>query len=172
MKTMFPVLLLVLPLTSFAQEKLQNVNAPDLLVIESKLVAIQSVDATGPGSPSMKRGGDHFDFTPPSYEWKGKAQLTIRNTGDKNIRRVDWDFFLTDGSHAEKTTWSYSVHGEKVIKPGETVTLIGWIKDASLKQLRRPLKKGQLQGRAEVKRVDYAGGRIWMPLKAKPKNTI
>jgi hypothetical protein len=167
MKSIYLVILLVFSTTSTAQHKTSYTSAPDLTVIKSKLISIISVDVSSPDPPPQDNVSPSYN--PPRYEWQGKAELEVQNTGSKSIKSIDWEFFLIVEENSEKTTRSYRIRSKKAIRPGEIAKVTGWFQDAYLKALRKRLKEGLLQGQAEIKRINYADGRIWLPLKLRLK---
>ncbi|HEY7180840.1 MAG TPA: hypothetical protein VIC84_05450 [Blastocatellia bacterium] len=169
MKTIHLILVLVFSIASTAQDESAYTTAPDMIIIKSKLASIVRVDVTRSDPPPDMKGPPHFESNPPMQEWQGRAELEVRNAGSKSIKSIDWEFFLTTEATSERITRSYRIHSKKAIRPGQTVKVTAWIKDAYLKELREHLKRGLLQGHAEIKRVKYAGGGIWLPLKVTPK---
>jgi len=171
MKSIYLVMLLAFPITSTPQAKAQYTTAPDLILLESKLGSIVRVDVTRPDPPPNDNQYPRIGVNPPppSYEWHGKAELDVQNTGSRRIKSIYWEFFLTVGADSYQAPRGYQIRSKKTIRPGQTVKLTGWIKDTYLKELRERPNKGLLQGRAEIKRIDYADGRIWLPLKVKPQ---
>jgi len=169
MKSICLVILLAFSITSTPQDKAQYTSAPDLIVLKSKLGSIVRVDITRSDPPPNDNQFPHIGVNPhpPSYEWHGKAELEVQNTGNKSINRIYWEFFLIVEENSYEAPRGYQIRSKKTIRPGQTVKVTGWIKDTYLKELRERLKKGLLQGRAEIKRIDYADGRIWLPLKVK-----
>jgi hypothetical protein len=171
MKAIYLVILLAFPITSTPQDRAQYTTAPDLIVLKSKLGSIVRIDITRSDPPPNDNQYPHIGVNPhpPNYEWHGKAELEVQNTGSKSINSIYWEFFLTLGADSYQAPRSYQIKSKKNIRPGQTVKVTGWIKDTYLKELRERLKKGLLQGQAEIKRIDYADGRIWLPLKVKPQ---
>ena len=168
MKSICLIPLIAFSITASAQDTTQYATAPDLIIVKSKLRSIVRVDVT----PSDIDKPSHFDVNPPRYEWHGKVELEVQNNGSKNIKSIYWEFFVMRQATSERMTRSYRIYSKQAIRPGQTVKVTGWIKDPTLKELRRPLKDGLLQGQAEIKRINYADGRIWLPLKVTPKQPI
>ena len=171
MKSIYLVIFLAFPITSTPHDNAQYTTARDLVVIKSKLGSIVRVDITRSDPPPTDNQYSRIDVNPPPpmYEWLGRAELEVQNTGGKSIKRIYWEFFLMVGENSYQAPRGYQIRSKKTIRPGQTVKVTGWIKDIALKELREQLKKGLLQGRAEIKRIDYADGGIWLPLKVKPK---
>jgi len=163
MKSIHPVIILVFSITSIPQDEARYTTAQDLIVINSKLSSIVHVDVTRSDPPPSDNNFPRMN--PPEYEWQGKVELDIQNIGSKSIKSIYWEFFLVVEGDSEKLNRSYPIHSKKAIKPGRTVKVTSWIKDTYLKGLREHLKKGPLQGRAEIKRINYVDGGIWLPLK-------
>jgi hypothetical protein len=170
-KSIYLVIFLAFSGASTPQDNAPYTTAPDLVVIKSKLGSIIRVDITRPDPPPNDNQYSRIGVNPPPpmYEWRGKAELEVQNTGSKSIKRIYWEFFLMVEENSVQASRSYQIRSKKTIRPGQTVKVAGWIKDIALKELREQLKKGSLQGRAEIKRIDYANGGIWLPLKVKPK---
>ena len=171
MKSIYLVIFLAFSTNSSPQDKAQYTTAPDLIIIKSKLGSIVRVDTTRPDPPPSDNQFSRIGVNPPppSYEWHGKAELEVQKTGSKPINRIYWEFFLIVEGNSYQAPRSYQIQSKKAINPGQTVKLTAWIKDTDLKELREHLKKGLLRGRAEIKRINYADGGIWLPLKVKPQ---
>jgi hypothetical protein len=171
MKSIYLILLLVFSIYSTPQDESQYTTAPDLIIIKSRLSSIVRVDVSPPDSPLSDNHSPRITrrHNPPEYEWHGKAELELQNNGSKSVKSIYWEFFLFVEGNSEILNRSYRIHSKKAIKPGQTVKITGWIKDTYLKELREQQKKGSLQGRAEIKRINYLDGGIWLPLKLSPK---
>src|SRR6266446_9136269 len=137
MKSICVSIFLVFCTTSIAQDKTPNASATDLRIINSKLGSIFSIDTSRRDPPPKLDESLHVEFNPPSYEWRAKAALEVQNTGSKRIKSVVWQVLLIVETNPEKRTWSYLIRSKKEIRPGETVKLRGWIKDAYLKKMLR-----------------------------------
>lgn len=171
MKAIYLSLLLGCSITLTAQDVVQIATAPDLIVIKSKLRSIAQVDTSRADPPPAIDESPLFKSNSPSYEWQGEAELEVKNTGTKGIKSIEWAFFLVIETKTGKTVRSYYLQSKKAIKPGQTVTVTHWFKDAYLKELRNHLREGLLRGQAEIKRINYADGRVWVPLIIRPKQS-
>jgi hypothetical protein len=167
MESICLILLLGFSVASANQGATQYTNAPDLLIIKSKLIAIVRVDDSRPDPPPNLNEPTRWEANPPRYKWEGKVELEVQNSGSKTIKSIDWEFVLMAELTSEMMTRNYRIHSKKTIRPGQTVKVTGWINDARLKELREHLKRGLLQGEAEIMRVNYAEGGIWLPLKVR-----
>ena len=156
MKSICLSIFLVFCTASIAQDKTPNTSATDLRIINSKLGSIVSIDTSRRDPPPKLDESPHVEINPPSYEWRVKAALEVQNTGNRTIKSIVWQFLLIVETKPEKRIWSYLIRSKKEIRPSETVKLSGWIKDASLKELRRQQRAGLLQVQAEIKRINYA----------------
>jgi len=142
--------------TSIAQDKTSNTSATDINIIKSKLGPIVRVDTSRRDPPPKIDESSHVDIIPPSYEWRVKVELDVQNTGNRKIKRIVWQFLLIVGTNPEKRIQSYLIRSKKEIRPGETVKVSGWMKDADLKELRKQQRAGLLHVQAEIKRIEYA----------------
>ena len=81
------------------------------------------------------------------------ASLTLKNSGQKSIKGVYWDYVLTDPKTAKEIK-RHRFHAKKSIKAGESVTLTELIKPSGAKR------------RVEITRIDYVDGSTWQPSEA------
>src|SRR5260370_24213642 len=160
MKSICISIFLVFCTTSIAQDKTPNTSATDIIIIKSKVGPIVRVDISRRDPPPKLDESSHVDINPPSYEWKVKAELEVQNTGSKSIKSVVWNFLLIVETNPAKNIQSYLIRSKKEIRPGETVKVSGWVKDAYLKQLRKQQRAGSLHVQAEIKSIYYADGRF------------
>jgi len=160
MKSVCLGILLVFSISS-AQYKTPNTSPSDLVITKSKLGTIVPVDVSPRDPPPKIDESPQFKGSPPSYEWRFKAELEVQNTGSRIINSIVWQFPLIVATNPEKIFQTYLVRSNKKIRPGETVKVASWIKGAYLKELRKPQRAGLLQGHGEIKFVNYADGRIW-----------
>ena len=99
---------------------------------------------------------------PSRYVFVYKA--TIKNSGDKVIKSVDWDYvFLERGSENEIGRQQFT--SVEKISPGKTKELVVTItkpptKTISLTALNNN-ERGTLDGRVILVRIDYADGTSW-----------
>ena len=99
---------------------------------------------------------------PSRYVFVYKA--TIKNSGDKAIKSVDWDYiFLERGSENEIGRQQFT--SVEKISPGKTKELVVTItkpptKTISLTALNNN-ERGTLDGRVILVRIDYADGTSW-----------
>ena len=99
---------------------------------------------------------------PSRYVFVYKA--TIKNSGDKAIKSVDWDYiFLDRGTETEVGRQQFT--SEEKIAPGKTKELIVTItkpptQTISLTALNNN-ERGSLDGRVVIVRIDYADGTSW-----------
>ena len=156
MKSIWLGIFLVFCTTSIAQDKTPNTSATDIIIIKSKLSHIVRVETSRRDPPPKIDESSHVDIIPPSYEWRVKAELEVQNTGNRKIKRIVWQFLLIVGTNPEKRIQSYLIRSKKEIRPGETLKVSGWMKDADLKELRKQQRAGLLRVQAEIKRIEYA----------------
>lgn len=76
------------------------------------------------------------------------ASLTIKNTGEKAIKNVSWDYVLTDPA-TQKEIKRYNFRGKKLMKSGESLTL------------KETVKPSGAARKVEIMRVEYADGSVW-----------
>lgn len=159
------ILLFGFSIASSTQSEAQSANDPNLNVIKSNLISIVRVDVSRLYTPP-RNDGPHInaEVIPPTYEWQGKVELEVQNTGNESVKSIDWEFILTTEAPAQKITRYYRISSRKTIRPGQIAKVTGWAINSNLKELREPLKRGLLRGKAEIKRVNYANGGIWSPL--------
>ena len=99
---------------------------------------------------------------PSRYAFVYKA--TIKNTGSKVIKAIDWDYvFLDRGTENEVGRQQFT--SEEKISPGKTKELVVTItkpptKTISLTALNNN-ERGTLDGRIILVRIDYADGTSW-----------
>src|SRR5262249_5872350 len=156
MKSIYFALLLAFFLHPTARAGTHYAATPDLIVVKSKLRSIVHVDVSDPDPPPTDSESSHLEMNSPRFEWHGRVELEVQNIGSKNIKSIYWDFFLIAEVNSEKMILSYRIRSKKAIGPGQTVKVTGWIMDARLKDLRKHLREGLLQGQAEIKRVNYS----------------
>jgi hypothetical protein len=63
--------------------------------------------------------------------------------------------------NSTKEIHSYDIRSRKTIRSGETVTLVGLIRNQSLKAISKRRDKGLLKERVDITRIEYADGSIW-----------
>jgi hypothetical protein len=147
-----------------ALDQVQTTTVPDLLIIELKLSHIAPTAASRSGLPAQMGGPLRIEADLPAHEWEGKAELEVENTGSRLIKSVTWEFFLKVGAQAEQRSRRYRIESKKEIKPRQRAKVSAIFKNTSLKGLREPL-----EGQAEIKRITYADGKVWVPLKVRAK---
>ena len=76
------------------------------------------------------------------------ASLTVKNSGEKAIKAVGWDYVLTDPA-TKKEIKRYNFRGKKMLKPNESMTL------------KEIVKPSGAERRAEITRIEYADGSVW-----------
>lgn len=165
MKSIYLVILIVFSITCFAQQNSSPTSAPDLIVIKTKMDYIIREDAPRPHQFPQQDDGLSQVLSRPNPEWQAKVDLEVQNNGNENIKSFEWEYSLKEIDGSVKPVRSYRIQTKKTIKPGETIKVSGWIKDARLEEIRKPLKEGLLKEQAEIKRITYSDGKVWMPLK-------
>jgi ribosomal protein S17 len=83
-----------------------------------------------------------------SNKYRFIASVVVRNTGEKTIKAVCWDYVLTS-TRTNKELRRYDFRHKKKIAPGETVTLVQEVKPSSAAR------------RVEITRIEYADGSSW-----------
>ena len=161
MKTLYLIVLLLFAQTATAQEKFPNTSPTDLIVIKYHIGSVVQVDVSRSDPPSKIDESHQFEGNPPQYEWRVKAELQVQNTGSKRIKRIDWRLILIVGENSTKEIYSYGLHSNKTIRPGEKVTLAGWIRNQSIKAISKQREKGLAKERVDITRIEYADGSIW-----------
>ena len=168
MKTLYLVVLLLFAQTATAQEKSSNTSPPDLIIIKYQIGSVVQVDVSRTAHPPKIDESHQFEDDPHHYESRVKAELQVQNSGSKRIKRIDWRLLLIVGENSTKQIYSYGIHSNKTIRPGEKVTLAGWIRNQSINVISKQRKKGLAKERVDITRIEYADGSIWegdQPLK-------
>jgi hypothetical protein len=161
MKLFCPIILLLFSHIAAAQDKSINSGPPNLIVIKHKLGSIIRVDVSERDQPPNIDQSPHLEINPPRYEWRAKAQLQLRNTGHKKIKSIDWRLLVIVEENSTKQITDYFTHSDKVLSPGKTVTLERWVREQSLKTLKKQRDKGLAKEQAVIARIEYSDGTIW-----------
>ena len=91
-------------------------------------------------------------------------KTTIKNSGDKAIKSIDWDYIFIDRA-TQTETGRQQFTSEEKISPGKTKELIVTIRKPptqtiSLTALNKN-EAGSLDGHVIIVRIDYADGTSW-----------
>jgi hypothetical protein len=160
LKTLSPILLLLLFQIVTAQSGSLNTSPSDVTVLEHKLGSIVRVGVYQRDPPATLDNRSNRESNPPRDEWRVKTELTVQNVGSRRIKSIEWGLLLIVPGNPT-TVRGYTAHSRKSIKPGETVTLASWITDDSLKVVSKQRQSGLLKEKAQITRIEYADGAIW-----------
>jgi hypothetical protein len=160
-KSLYLIILFLFAQTATAQEKTLNTSPTDLTIIKYHLGSMVLADVSHSAPPPKIDESHQFEGDTPSYEWRAKAELQVQNTGSKSIKSIDWRLLLIEEGNSAKRIYSYAVHSRKALRPGETVTFAGWIRNQSLKAISKQRKKVLVKEQVDITRVEYADGSIW-----------
>jgi len=142
-------------------KKSTNTSPTDLIVIKYHIGSVVEVDVSRSDPPPKIDDSHQTEGNPPQYERRVKAELQVQNSGSKRIKSLDWRLLLIVDKNSTKEIYSYAIHSNKDIRPGEKVTLDGWIRNESIKAVSKQREKGLTKERVDITRVVYADGSIW-----------
>lgn len=101
---------------------------------------------------------------PPRYAFK--YHLTIRNTGDRTIKEIDWDYIFTDSVTGEELGRREFTSMEK-LSPGKKKQLLMHVSSPPTQLISvHALGSNERQGLIEkvtILRVLYEDGSVWTP---------
>jgi hypothetical protein len=160
MKSLYLIILFLSVQTVAAQQKSLNPRPKDLIVIRHQL-RIFRVDVSRSDPPPGIDNSHQFEGEPPRYDWRAKPELQVQNTGSKSIKSIDWRLLLVAEVNSTKEINPFDIRSRKTIRPGETVTLAGLIRNQSLKAISKRRDKGLVKERVDITRIEYADGSIW-----------
>jgi hypothetical protein len=161
MKTLYLIVLLLFAQTAIAQEKVSNTSPPDLIVTGYHIGSGVLVDVSRSDPPPKIDDSHQTEGNLPQYERRVKVELQVQNSGSKRIKSIDWRLILIAGENSTKQIYSYGLHSNRTIRPGEKITLVGWIRNQSIKAISKQREKGLAKERVDITRIQYSDGSIW-----------
>ena len=93
-----------------------------------------------------------------------RYKVTLRNTGEKTIKSIDWDYFFVDPNTNQELS-RHQFTSDETIKPGKSkeVTVL-YLKPPVKTVDARSLKKSEksaFAGRVVVARLQFSDGSVW-----------
>ena len=93
-----------------------------------------------------------------------RYKVTLRNTGEKTIKSIDWDYYFVDPNTNEELS-RHQFTSDETIKPGKSKELIVLYLKPPVKTVdARSLKKSEksaFAGRVVVARLQFSDGTVW-----------
>jgi hypothetical protein len=91
------------------------------------------------------------------YVFKYTAKATLKNTGEKTIKTISWDYVFADAKE-QRELKRYRLQSKQRVLPGETQTLV---RDIGIdpKENTRHISTGKQS--VEIIKLEYADGSAW-----------
>ncbi|HZT60378.1 MAG TPA: hypothetical protein VFA21_17365 [Pyrinomonadaceae bacterium] len=98
---------------------------------------------------SVKRG--------TGYVFKYTARATVRNTGAKAIKSIEWDYVFTDPDGGKELR-RYRLQSKQQVEPGATAALV---KEVAISPDENTHHITAGRQTVEITRVEFADGSVW-----------